>query len=459
MGVAVHRGHETRRRRVRDVREPGLGRRRRERHRGPPRARPRDGPVAHGRHRERGGAPPARRGARRGAAPPRTGRRRRRVRVGRGCPVGDAAGRRRPAPHGDGHPADAAGDGHLGPAARRATHRPRPGKAGPVRRGGRRRETRPQHHRAHRRPAGPPRQERSRPRHRTARGARGERQTPEGRLVLRARREGDTVVVELEDDGRGIDLDAVRQAAVERGVADERALAAMSDDDVYDLVFHSQFSTRDEVTEVSGRGVGLDVVRRTVRDLTGSVEIDSRPDEGTTVRLTLPVSIAVTRVVFVESGGQRFAIPTSVVETTGLAGEAADFGQLAARYGITLADDEDGEGAGGQAAVLAVDDADPVGESSAPDAAESGSGDDADVEYETLSLSEAFDTGGSPDAERKVVRVAAGVRPVEITCEEIGDIEEVVIRPFDDVLGGTPGINGTTTGDVGIVPVVDVRSL
>jgi two-component system chemotaxis sensor kinase CheA len=287
---------------------------------------------------------------------------------------------------------------------------------------------------------------------------------PTGQLELRAVRDGDQVVVELEDDGRGIDADAVRQAAIEQGVVDAAEARSLSREAALELLFHPQFSTSEEVTEVSGRGVGLDVVRQTVRDLTGSVEIESAPGEGTTVRLALPVTVAVAQVLFVESGGERFAVPTSVVETTELADGAGDIQELANRYDVSLGD----AGGGGVAAAAAADldlDLDvaataTTGESAPDDASSTATTADDTDEYETVSLAEAFDVDGVAGPERKVVRIQSTVRPLEIRCEDLGDLEEVVVRPFDDVLGGTPGLNGTTTGgDGGVVPVVDVRTL
>jgi two-component system chemotaxis sensor kinase CheA len=288
---------------------------------------------------------------------------------------------------------------------------------------------------------------------------------PTGRLELRAVRDGDQVVVELEDDGRGIDADAVRQAAIEQGVVEESEARGLSREAILDLLFHPQFSTSEEVTEVSGRGVGLDVVRQTVRDLTGSVEIESTPGEGTTVRLALPVTVAVARVLFVESGGERFAIPTSVVETTELADAADDIEELANRYDISLGDVGGGGGVAAAAAAdldldIDVDATAAASEGSTPEDASSAATTAVDDEYETVSLAEAFDLDGVTGPERKVVRIQSTVRPLEIRCEDLGDLEEVVIAPFDDLLGGTPGLNGTTTGgDGGVVPVVDVRTL
>jgi len=88
----------------------------------------------------------------------------------------------------------------------------------------------------------------------------------------------------------------------------------MSDDETYDLIFHPGLSTVDEVTDVSGRGVGMDVVKRTVEDLDGTVSIDSEKDEGTTVTMRLPVTVAIDEILFVESGGEEFGVPTKAVQ-------------------------------------------------------------------------------------------------------------------------------------------------
>ncbi|PSQ49002.1 hypothetical protein BRD15_04445, partial [Halobacteriales archaeon SW_6_65_15] len=106
---------------------------------------------------------------------------------------------------------------------------------------------------------------------------------PEGTIEIRAERVGDRVVIEVSDDGRGIDSEAVRQRAVDTGVLTRKEAKRLDDEEVYDLLFEPGFTTREEVTDVSGRGVGMDVVSRTVADLDGSVTVESVPGEGTTV--------------------------------------------------------------------------------------------------------------------------------------------------------------------------------
>jgi two-component system chemotaxis sensor kinase CheA len=132
---------------------------------------------------------------------------------------------------------------------------------------------------------------------------------PEGLLTLRAAQEGSHVVIEIGDDGAGIAVDRVRGKAVERGlVAAERA-AKMSERELLQLVFLPGFSTAAAVTSVSGRGVGMDVVRTNVEKIGGKVEIDSHPGEGTTLRLRIPLTLAIVPALIVRSLGQSFALP------------------------------------------------------------------------------------------------------------------------------------------------------
>ena len=137
-----------------------------------------------------------------------------------------------------------------------------------------------------------------------------------GAIRLRAERQGEHVVVEVSDDGAGIDLERVRQVARDRNLVSEELLAAMSDMEVVNLIFAPGFSTATEVTDLSGRGVGMDAARQAVDRLGGRVAIKSQAGQGTTVQFTLPFSVIITRVMVVNAGEQTFGIPLdSVVET------------------------------------------------------------------------------------------------------------------------------------------------
>ncbi len=149
-----------------------------------------------------------------------------------------------------------------------------------------------------------------------ARTARGK--PPRASVVVTARAAGSTVVVEVADDGAGIDEERLRARAIATGLLDADAPA--SSGSLYRLLFRAGFSTRNEVSETSGRGVGLDVVATAVDDLGGSVEVTSVPGAGTKVTITLPVTLGVLRCVLARVGDERYALPvTGVVETVSLA--------------------------------------------------------------------------------------------------------------------------------------------
>ena len=135
-----------------------------------------------------------------------------------------------------------------------------------------------------------------------------------GTLSLRAGQEGNRIVIQVSDDGRGIDPDKVRRLAVERGVLDGGAAEELSDEEVVQLIFASGFSTKEGVTQISGRGVGMDAVRRAVEELKGDVLVTSQVGQGTTITIRLPLTLLISRVMLMRSAGQRFALPTESVE-------------------------------------------------------------------------------------------------------------------------------------------------
>lgn len=135
-----------------------------------------------------------------------------------------------------------------------------------------------------------------------------------GHIHLRARADGDLLAVQVEDDGRGIDPERLKQVAVQRRVLTEREAAALSERDAMELIFRAGFSTREEVSEVSGRGVGMDVVRRKVEALGGSVAVTSRIGRSTTIALRLPQSLALMRVLLVRLGDDVYGMPAADVE-------------------------------------------------------------------------------------------------------------------------------------------------
>lgn len=138
----------------------------------------------------------------------------------------------------------------------------------------------------------------------------------EGHFLIRAHSESDRVTIEIIDDGRGIDVQRIRDKAREKGLVDEQTLERMPDDEALQLVFLPGLSTAKTITNVSGRGVGMDVVRSTLAQFGGGVHLSSELGKGTRLRLSLPLSMAVNHVMIVESNAQIFGIPMeSIVET------------------------------------------------------------------------------------------------------------------------------------------------
>ncbi|GIF36069.1 chemotaxis protein CheA [Actinoplanes xinjiangensis] len=139
---------------------------------------------------------------------------------------------------------------------------------------------------------------------------------PAARLTLAAVADGDAVIVEVSDDGRGVDPERVKRKAYEKGLISEEELETLSESDAVNLVFRAGFSTADQVSDLSGRGVGMDAVRASVEKLGGSVTMRSKLGQGTFTRLRLPLSMAVTQVMVVSVAGQRFGIPVDLVVET-----------------------------------------------------------------------------------------------------------------------------------------------
>ena len=136
---------------------------------------------------------------------------------------------------------------------------------------------------------------------------------PEGLVKIKAYQEGGSVIIEVSDDGRGIDVDKVRRKAVERGLYTEEEISKMSEEEIIQIIFQPGFSTKDQATDLSGRGVGMDVVANTMREFGGEVHVRSQPQMGTTVKLTLPLTLAIRKVLLVRIGDVTFGIPAENV--------------------------------------------------------------------------------------------------------------------------------------------------
>ncbi|RLM50504.1 chemotaxis protein CheA [Halorubrum sp. Atlit-28R] len=284
---------------------------------------------------------------------------------------------------------------------------------------------------------------------------------PTGRVELTAERERDHVIIEVSDDGSGLDPDQLRDKAVDEGVKSREAVEAMEDGEVYDLVFHPGFSTADEVTDVSGRGVGMDVVRTTARDLDGSVSIESEPGEGSTVRFRLPVTVAIVKVMFVDVGGTEYGIPIKSIAEVARADDVEEVhGDEVVRheddlYPVVRLNERLGE-------IDATAAESTPTESPAADGgvAVDEPGDDGFVPADPTAADSADEPGGDPTDDGMLVRIREETRQVALHCDAVLDQEEVVVKPLDGPLSGTPGLSGTAVlGDGDVVAVLDVVSL
>src|SRR5579864_3277153 len=147
---------------------------------------------------------------------------------------------------------------------------------------------------------------------------------PVGRLILRAFHEGGQVIIEISDDGAGLNAERIRQKAIERSIVTAEQAARLSEREIFNLIFLPGFSTAKKVTNVSGRGVGLDVVKTNVEKIGGVVDIQSTPGQGTTVRVKIPLTLAIIPALVVTCGGDRYAIPqVSLLELVRLEAEQA----------------------------------------------------------------------------------------------------------------------------------------
>ncbi|WP_435063435.1 ATP-binding protein [Halobaculum sp. EA56] len=284
-----------------------------------------------------------------------------------------------------------------------------------------------------------------------------------GTIELRADRERDHVTIVVEDDGGGIEADALREKAVEEGVKSRAEVEAMSDAEARELVFHPGFSTNEEVTDVSGRGVGMDVVRTTVKDLDGSVTLDSTPGEGTRFEIKLPVTVAIVRVMFIEVDGVEYGVPIkNIAEVSRAEGIDVAHGDEIVRHDgdiypvIRLREvlGTDGPAAAGDAGRAgALADGGSVGGDPGDDG---DSGADAHAHDHDSAV---HDRGGDGE-DGMLLRINEEKRPVALHCDDVLHQEEVVVKPLEGILSGIPGLSGTAVlGDGDVVSILDVETL
>jgi two-component system chemotaxis sensor kinase CheA len=242
-----------------------------------------------------------------------------------------------------------------------------------------------------------------------------------GRIALTARQEGGRIVIEIADDGRGLDLVRVRARALQRGLATEAELAAMRDEDVARFVFHAGFSTAEAITAVSGRGVGMDVVRSNIERIGGTVDLQTFPGRGTTLTIRIPLTLAIVSALVVQSAGERFAVPqATVVELVGLGGGGASVEWLDAAPVLRLR---------GQLLPL--------------------------VALGALLGLEAARDGGAPVGGFVAVLQGDAGR-YGLLVDTVFDTEEIVVKPVAPILRDLAGFSGNTIlGDGSVIMILD----
>lgn len=244
----------------------------------------------------------------------------------------------------------------------------------------------------------------------------------EGHVLLSAEQEGDHILLVIEDDGAGMDPDLLRNLAVKRGMLDHEAAARLTDHECYNLIFAAGFSTKEQISDVSGRGVGMDVVKTKISQLNGKLDVDSTLGMGSRIEIQVPLTLAIMPTLMVLLESQAFALPlVNVNEIFNL-----DLTQ------INMVD--------GQQVIIVRDKAMPLF-------------------HLKRWLMKGYENDPLPE-NGHVVITNVGTMQVAFVVDQLVGQEEVVIKPLGSVLHGTPGLSGATiTGDGRIALIIDIPSL
>ncbi len=244
----------------------------------------------------------------------------------------------------------------------------------------------------------------------------------QGKVTLSAQQEGDMVLLTVSDDGQGMDHEILRKKAVEKGMMSADVANNMTDKEAYNLIFAPGFSTKTEISDVSGRGVGMDVVKTRINELNGNVEIDSKKGEGSVISIYLPLTLAILPTLMVKLNQYQFALPLSnVLEAFNMRPDQ-----------INIID--------GNEVIRVRDKPLPL--------------------YYLNPWLVNGSTFDGPKASQKVIVVQMGNQRFCLVVDHIAGQEEVVIKPLGNILNSTRGFSGATiTGDGGIALIIDVPSL
>ena len=247
----------------------------------------------------------------------------------------------------------------------------------------------------------------------------------QGTITLSASQEGDHIRLKIVDDGAGMDPERLKEIAIKRGVLDADAAARISDNEAYNLIFAPGFSTKDQISDISGRGVGMDVVKTGISKLNGTISIDSKLGTGTTIEIKVPLTLAILPTLMVEVGKQIFALPlTSVNEIFHL--------DLNKTHVVD-----------NQLSIVVRDKAIPLF-----------------YLHDWLTKMDPQAATRNDRGLGHVVIVQLGIKQVGFVVDSLIGQEEVVIKALDNLLQGTPGMAGATiTSDGGIALILDIPSL
>ncbi len=242
-----------------------------------------------------------------------------------------------------------------------------------------------------------------------------------GRVILSAEQEGDHILLSISDDGKGMDANFLRSLAVKKGLMDKDAADRLSENDCYNLIFAPGFSTKTEISDVSGRGVGMDVVNTKIAQLNGSLSIESALGRGSKIVIKVPLTLAIMPTLMVMLGNQAFAFPLVNVNEI--------FHLDLSRTNVV----------DGQEVVIVRDKALPL-----------------------FYLKRWLVASAAHEEQREghVVILSIGTQRIGFVVDQLVGQEEVVIKPLGKMLQGTPGMSGATiTGDGRIALILDVPSM
>jgi two-component system chemotaxis sensor kinase CheA len=243
----------------------------------------------------------------------------------------------------------------------------------------------------------------------------------QGTIKLKAYHDGNNVVIEISDDGRGINLNNVLKTAIDKGLIDRERAKNLKESEIISFLFEPGFSTKDRVTDISGRGVGLDVVKTKIESLGGGIEINTVPDQGTTFLIRLPLTLAIIQALMVMVGGEKYAIPLSAIKETVIV--ASKDIKKVQKNEVTLL-------RGNVIPILRL-------------------GEMLDVE-----------SNGSPEEDLTVVIVKKGERDIGLVVDSLIGQQEIVIKSLGNFLKNIKFIAGATIlGDGKVALILDVNTM